>query len=137
MTRSTVLGTRGSTEVRGHAGNDQLVVSGDLGQITKPLLFRGGATRGVTDTLRVSASVACDLQLDKVVDPRNAQSDPLGVITGAGMSGSITFNEVEQLELALSDEQDWLSILNSPRHLRDGRVGHGPADRPKRRAIRP
>ena len=109
----TVLGTRGSTEVRGHAGHDQLVVSGDLGQITKPLLFRGGTASGDTDTLRVSASVSCDLQLDKVADPPNVQSDPLGVITGAGMSGSITFKEVEQLELALSDEQDWLTILDT------------------------
>ena len=50
----TVQGTRASTEVRGHAGNDELVVSGDLGQITKPLWFRGGTASGDTDTLRVS-----------------------------------------------------------------------------------
>ncbi|MCU0963317.1 MAG: hypothetical protein MUF48_24760, partial [Pirellulaceae bacterium] len=106
-----VLGTRASTEVWGHAGHDQLVVSGDLGQITGPLLFQGGTADGDTDTLRVTASVACDLQLDKETDPRDVQSDPQGVITGAGIPGTIRFQEVEELELALSDEQDWLSVL--------------------------
>ena len=68
----TVLGTRANTEIRGQAGDDVLIVSGDLGQIAKPLLFKGGAEGA--DRLLLQSSDTCDLQLDKKSDPLDETS---------------------------------------------------------------
>ena len=97
----TVTGTSAPTEILGSAGDDSLKVEVDLAGLAQPLLFKGGDAG--TDSLSVQSNVARHLTLDKASDAR-------GVITGAG---AITFEEVETLEVTLSEDGDGLNIVDT------------------------
>ena len=65
----TVLGTRANTEIRGHAGDDVLMVSGDLGQIAEAAVVQGRRPMETRIAWCSNPSDTCDLQLDKKSDP--------------------------------------------------------------------